>query len=85
MWQRRQKSHEREKVEEIVESVGGWLRNGEPAQSVAEDLLGHEMRSCLVKLRHALTRGRADDVERLTLAAEACMMELYRQRGRRVR
>jgi hypothetical protein len=85
MWQRRLKSHEREKAEGIIETVGRWLRNGEPAQSVAEDLLGHEIRSCLVKLRHAVTRGRADDVERLTLAVEACMMELYKQRSRRMR
>lgn len=82
-WRRRLSTQERERAERLIESVGRWLREGEPARSVAEDLLGHEIRSRLVRLQHAVDGGDLRLVERLTLSIETCVAELYRQRSTR--
>ncbi|MCB9865648.1 MAG: hypothetical protein H6816_03315 [Phycisphaerales bacterium] len=85
MWRRRLTTQERAEAQQLITATGQWLRNGEPARSVAEDLLGHEIRSRLVGLQRAVARGDAARVEMLTQALEACVAELYKERCRRPR
>jgi hypothetical protein len=66
-----------------LESVGRWLREEEPAQSLEEDLLGHQMRSLLVALGVAVNRRDRRKTKRRIAAIEACVTKLYAARQRR--
>lgn len=80
---RRLTEYEADEARQKIESVGRWLRQGELARSVSEDLLGHEIRSILVRLGHAVARRRRDQTEQLTIAVEASIVELHKERAKR--
>jgi len=74
---------EREQARQTIESVGHWLRSGEPARSVSEDLLGHQLRSLLGALKNAVALGRRSQAERIGSAIEACAATLFKVRLQR--
>jgi hypothetical protein len=83
MWQRPLTRTEREETRRRIESIGRWLREGEPPASVDADLLGHQMRSLLVALWTASSRAQRTQTQRLLHAVEICWFELYKERHRR--
>ncbi len=83
MWQRPLTRTEQEETRRKIEAVGRWLRDGEPAASVWQDLLGHQLRSLLVALWSATVRAQRTKTGRLLQAVEVCWFELYKERHRR--
>ena len=83
MWQRPLTRTEQEETRRKIESVGRWLKEGEPPVSLWEDLLGHELRSLLVALWGAASHARRTKTQRLLQAIEVCWFELYKERHRR--
>jgi hypothetical protein len=83
MWQRPLTRTEQEELRRKIESIGRWLKSGEPAASLWEDLLGHQMRTLLVALWGAEAHAQRSKTERLLQATETCCFELYKERHRR--
>ncbi|MCA9242306.1 MAG: hypothetical protein KDA32_00015 [Phycisphaerales bacterium] len=74
---------ERETARALIAEKAAWLRKYEPAANIAEDLLGHQLRTLLVELSEAVDRLQRRNTHRLLKEVDRVFYKLVVTRLRR--
>lgn len=74
---------EREAAKTLIAEKAAWLRKYEPPANIAEDLLGHQLRTLLVELGEAVDRLQRRNAHRLLKEVDRVFYKLVVTRLRR--